>query len=121
MEKDNLFEVGQYTDDFNTLAGAHLPCGSIYQSKGLIKHTQRRHPEQVGRIYDIPAVIQSPDFIGVNPKEPDSVELVKRMDGNVMVCVKLDRKNDYLYVATVFEITEAKLQNRLNSGRLKKR
>lgn len=121
MEKDNLFEVGQYTDDFNTLAGVNLPCGSIYQSRGLIKHTQRRHPEQVSRIYDIPAVIQAPDFIGVNPKELDSVELVKRMDGNVMVCVKLDRKNDYLYVATVFEITEAKLQNRLNSGRLKSR
>lgn len=69
---------------------------------------------------DIPAVIEAPDFIGTNPKEPDSVELVKRMDGNVMVCVKLDKKEDYLYVATVFEITDAKLRKRVASGRLKK-
>lgn len=36
-----------------------------------------------------------------------------------MVCIKLDQKNDYLYVASVYEITESKLQNRLRSGRLK--
>lgn len=69
---------------------------------------------------DIPAVIEEPDFVGTNPKEPESVELVKRMDGNVMVCVKLDKKEDYLYVATVIEITDAKLSKRVASGRLKK-
>lgn len=119
METDNLFEVGKYIEDFNTFTDQALPCGPIYQSKGLVKHTQRHHPDLVARVEDIPSVIQAPDFIGVHPKEPDSIELVKRMNGNVMVCVKLDKKENYLYVATVFEITEAKLNNRLSSGRLK--
>lgn len=120
MEKEKLFKVGRYIKAFNAITGQTLPCGYIYQSVGLIKHTKSHHPELVGRVGDIPAVIKSPDFIGVNPKEPESVELVKRMDGNVMVCIKLDRKNDYLYVATVFEITDAKLGARIASGRLKK-
>lgn len=42
------------------------------------------------------------------------------MGDNVMVCIKLDAKENYLYVASIFEITASKLNNRINSGRLKK-
>ena len=119
MEKDKLFSVGIYTESYNAATGQSLPCGTIYQSHGLIKHTQRHHPEFVHRVSDIPTVIQCPDYIGVHPKEPNSIELIKRLNGNLMVCVKLDKKENYLYVATVFEITESKLQKRLGSGRIK--
>jgi len=111
--------VGQYTDRFNKLTGQSLPCGDIVQSPGLAVHIKNHHPDKLHRINDIPAVISDPDYIGHNPKEPDSVEMVKRMGENVMVCIKLDRKDNYLFVATVFEITEGKLQNRLKSGRIK--
>lgn len=69
---------------------------------------------------DIPRIIQSPDYIGKHPKEQNSIELVKVLDQNVMVCIKLDLDENYLFVASVFEITEAKLRNRIHSGRLKK-
>lgn len=119
MLEKGLFPVGTFIPEFNTATAQSLPCGPIYQSVGLRTHVQRHHPGLVPRLNDIPNVIQHPDYIGKHPDEENSIELVKRMGANVMVCVKLDKKDGYLYVATVFEITEAKLQNRLRSGRLK--
>ena len=68
----------------------------------------------------VPDVIREPEYIGKHPKEGSSVELIKKINKNVMVCIKLDNKNGYLYVASVFSISEAKLNNRLNSGRVKR-
>lgn len=117
MQKMN--PVGQYTDRFNQLTGQNLPVGDIYQSVGLAAHVQKHHPAEIGNLALIPAVISSPDYVGHNPREPDSIELVKVLSGNVMVCVKLDKSKNYLYVASVYSITNAKLQNRLQTGRLK--
>lgn len=114
-----LIQVGTYRQEFNAVTGQALPYGPIYQSPGLLVHVQKRHPGEVGNLALIPQVIQNPDYIGKNPKEPDSVELVKVFQNNVMVCIKLDNSNGYFYVATVFEINNSKLQNRISSGRLK--
>ncbi len=116
---DNLFEVGEYIDRFNELTGQSIPCGPIYQSSGLVIHVRNHHPDGVALVEYVEDVIKRPDYVGKHPKENDSVELVKRIDGNVMVCIKLDVKNGYLFVASVFEISDGKLKNRLNSGRLK--
>lgn len=115
-----MFEAGKYIPKFNTLTGQTLPCGPIYQSAGLEKHVRKHRKEKSTILSDIPIVIQQPDYVGCSPKEPNSVELVKKIGENVMVCVKLDSKNGYLYVASVYTISESKLNNRLNSGRLKK-
>ena len=120
MDKNGLFPVGTYTDKFNTATGQNLPCGTIYQSIGLEAHVRKRHPAEVGNLVHVSSIIASPDYIGKNPNEPDSIELVKVLSGNVMVCVKLDSANGYFFVASVFEISQSKLNNRLNSGRLKK-
>lgn len=118
MPSETLFVVGAYLEKFNTATGQSLPCGDIYQSTGLLAHLQKRHPEEVGLIEHIPDVIHSPDYIGHNPNEPNSVELIKIMDKNVMVCVKLDTKKNYLYVASVFSVSDAKVTHRLRSGRI---
>ncbi len=111
--------VGQYIERFNQLTNQTLPIGEIYQSAGLATHVQKRHPSEIGNLAHIPTVISSPDYIGQNPNEPDSIELVKTISDNVMVCVKLDKSDNHMYVASVFNITNGKLQNRLKSGRLK--
>ncbi len=112
--------VGEYIEKFNSLTGQHIPCGDIYQSNGLSKHILKRHPARIGDIDLIPTIIAEPDYIGKNPKEPQSIELVKCLEDDLMVCVKLDVKHNYLYVASFFEISEAKLANRITSGRLVK-
>ena len=118
---NNLFIVGNYINKFNADTGQHLPCGPIYQSVGLATHVKNHHPENGTSLLSyVPSIIQAPDYIGKHPTKPDSIELVKNVGNNVMVCIKLDSKNGYLYVASVFEISPNKLSNRLNSGRLKK-
>lgn len=117
---NKLFCVGEYVAEFNLVTGQNLPCGPIYQSCGLQVHIQKRHPSEVSNLAYVPEIISSPDYIGKHPKEPDSIELVKILSGNIMVCIKLDRDENYLFVASVFEISEGKLKNRINSGRLKK-
>lgn len=69
----------------------------------------------------IPDIIDNPDYIGVNPNEngTDSIELIKRYRDNVMIGIKLDKENDYLYVSTMHDIQESKIQRRLYSGRIK--
>ncbi len=118
--QERAIPVGAYIEKFNELTGQALPCGTIYQFPGLLAHVKKRHPSQIGHVYQIAEVIKSPDYIGKHPKERESIELVKALDQNVMVCVKLDQGKDHYYVASVYAISEAKLKNRLNSGRLKK-
>lgn len=112
--------VGTYRAEFNTATGQTLPCGDIFQSDGLLKHIQKHHPNETWVINEIPNVIRDPDYIGRHPNEPDSIELVKTIGDNVMVCIKLDKKNGYLFVASAFTINNSKLNNRLKSGRVKK-
>lgn len=110
--------VGQYIDKFNVMTGQSLPCGNIFQADGLSVHVEKHHPGETYLLEHIPNIISSPDYIGHNPREPQSIELVKVTAKNEMVCIKLDIKNSYLYVASVFSISQGKLDNRLKSGRL---
>ena len=116
--KGNLQPVGQYSQQFNDLTGQSLPCGTVYQSPGLRTHILKHHPSRLNDMPLISSIIQSPDYIGHNPSHPDSIELVKVFQDNLMLCIKLDQQNQRLYVATFFEITTSKLQSRLNTGRL---
>lgn len=117
--ENNLTEVGIYNPQFNNILNISLPCNSIFQSDGLYLHIQKRHPNCINYLNNIPDIISSPDYIGTNPNEPNSIELVKRYDDNIMIGIKLDITNNYLYVASLFDIKEGKIQRRLHSGRLK--
>ena len=118
MDHDKLIAVGEYIEAFNQATDQSLPCGIIYQSIGLEKHILDRHPEQIDNLKYIPDIIRRPDYIGKNPNEENSIELIKTIGDNIQVCVKLDLKHNYLYVASTYPISESKLKNRLNSGRL---
>lgn len=119
MAQSKLFVVGEYIQKFNVATGQQLPCGPIYQSYGLKSHILKHHPEGISHLSHVPEIIAFPDYIGKHPNEADSLELIKVLDRNIMVCIKLDHNDQYLFVASVYEITESKLQNRLASGRLK--
>ena len=119
ITNSSLFCVGKYQEEFNNIVNIDLPVGEIYQSQGLITHINKRHPLLSNYISNIPDIISSPDYIGTNPKEPDSIELVKIYSDNILVAVKLDKKENYLYVASLYDISNAKLSKRIESGRLK--
>lgn len=118
---NRLFPVGNYNELFNSYLPYEIKNTTIYQSEGLKKHIIKRHPDCMQYIEMIPQIISSPDYIGVNPNEIDqSFELVKCISENVQIGIKLDAKDNYLYVATLHTITDSKLSHGIKNGRLKK-
>ena len=115
-----IFKISKYNSNIDNFITPPLNKDFIYQSEGLSIHIEKRHHESVQYIEKIPEIINSPDYIGINPTEKGtSFELVKIFDDNIQIGIKLDTKNDYLYVATLHSITESKLKLRIKNGRLK--
>lgn len=82
---------------------------------------KRKHYNCLKYIDYIPEIILEPDYAGINPNEKGiSLELVKRYADNVMIGIKLDIDGEYLYISTMHDVQESKIQRRLFSGRLKK-
>lgn len=118
MGFSHLKTVGQYLEMYNQLLGLRLPCGNVFQSEGLLKHIAKRHPHCLQYIDQITEILDNPDYVGKNPAETDSVEFVKCYEDNILVAVKLDIRQNYLYVASLYDIKQSKLERRVNSGRL---
>ncbi len=117
---DNLFEIGKYKPKYNLILNTNLPCLKIMQSKGLIKHVSKKHPNQVKYLNNVQDILQNPDYIGSNPNEPDSFELIKKFDNNILIAIKLDLSNGYYYLASLYDISDAKINKQLNLGRFRK-
>lgn len=114
-----LIPVGRYSKSFQTYLPYYFHNDIIYRSAGLEKHILKRHPDCVQYIALIPDIISAPDYIGINPHEPQaSFELVKKVSDNVQIGIKLDQNNNYWYVATLHTITNAKLLHGIQNGRL---
>ena len=112
----NNFKIGVYKGQYDTLLGRVLPKLNIIQSEGLEKHVSKRHPSCLKYLSKVSEIISSPDYVGINPKESDSFELIKKYDDNILVGIKLDIKNDYYYIATLHDIKQSKIDNRVFSG-----
>lgn len=122
MGISKLIEVGQYTQALNDITGAYFPIVKIYRSRGLLSHLMKKNHQSCVRFIDhLEDIISNPDFVGINPIEKgNSIEVVKLYEIGVLVGIKLNYKEDYLYVSTVYEISQSKIRRRLNSGRLKR-
>lgn len=119
---DKMIKVGEYKQAFNTLLGLSYDLLDIYRSKGLPSHmVSRKHFKALKYIDNIPDIIGNPDYIGINPNEGEnSIELVKTYRDNIIIGIKLDTNNQYYYIATMFDIPQAKLDRSIHAGRLKK-
>lgn len=99
-----------------------LKCDStdVQIYPGAIKHIKKRHPG----IYEkyssnLKDIIENPDYVGQNPKEPNSVELIKIINNYILVAIKLD-PSGYLFLFSMYDMNNGpvKIQKRLNNGRL---
>lgn len=123
---DELTSVGEYKAEWSEILEISIKKQKIYKSIGLKTHIERRHPDCLEYLDLIPDIIENPDIVGINPREAphQSIELIKQYDSNIMIGIKLDLKKNYLYVATLHELSEYKINKRINkrlySGRLKK-
>lgn len=112
--------AGVLKQEYIDLIGIDIPSTKIYIYPGAIKHIKKKHIEDFNKYFKfIPDIISNPDYVGKNPKEKDSIELIKYIDDNVLVAVKLD-PSGYLYLSSMYSLTESKVPKRLKSGRIKK-
>ena len=67
-------------------------------------------------------IIDSPDYIGVFKEEDDwiRVEFIKKFDSYILIGIDIREKVDYIYVSTMYPISERKIYNKLYSGKLLK-
>ena len=121
-ENNDILLVGKYNQRFNEILNIDYEELNIYRSKGLPSHmVKRKHYNCLKYVDYISDIIASPDYIGINPNEPEkSLELIKCYKDNVMIGIKLDSNGQYYYVSTMFDIQESKIARRLHSGRIKK-
>lgn len=100
--------------------------GTIYASQGVIKHIKKKHGKHLGKkitgniLQCMKEIIESPDYIGVY-KLTDCgihIELIKKAATNILIGIDIDDKRDYIYVSTMYPITDGKIDTRLFSGKL---
>ena len=74
--------------------------------------------EQYGHF--ISEIISNPDYVGKNPSEPGSIELIKYVSPYLLLAVKLD-PSGYVFISSFYELNNGpvKVQKRLANGRLK--
>lgn len=109
-------ELGDKKDFFN--------YGEIYVAPGLIKHIQKHIEKFTDKesedLYEtMKQICESPQYIGAKPsKKGKSIELIKKIDNNILLAIEIDKDNNYNYVSSMYPITQGKLENRLNSSRI---
>ena len=101
--------------------------GKVFMAPGVKKHIVKRHSNELSNsvlqdiVGHIENIIANPEYAGSHPKKKGiSMELVKMIGDNLLVAVEVDLTDEYIYVASLYPITESKLQNRINSGRFNK-
>lgn len=100
--------------------------GVIYASPGVLKHIMKRHGKQLdmktkASILDwMKKILDDPDYIGIykNGEGQTAVEFIKRVYTNLLLGVEVDEEKEYIYVTTMYPITDKKIENRVYSGKL---
>lgn len=101
--------------------------GNVYASPGVLKHIRKRHSKQLSKKIlcnlesTIKDIIQSPHFVGVNVSSKGiSLELIKKIDLPILLALDIDKKQNYIYVASMYPISSSKVENRIHNGKLMK-
>ncbi|HCX63115.1 MAG TPA: hypothetical protein DHU59_11855 [Clostridiales bacterium] len=121
---NNVYELGMLKDSIIQLLGIESKESKVLISKDKITYTKKHckdyscYEEFKMHTEAAPTVLKLPDYVGIHPKG-DSIIFVKKITANVLVAVRLSN-TDVKWVKTIYPITEAKLNNYIKSGRLKK-
>jgi hypothetical protein len=118
MPSDKMLFVADIPEFLISFLGLQQKQIKIYRSKGLLAHLLKRRHYKAAKYLDfIPEIISSPDYAGFSDGQ---IELVKIFKDNIFLSIKLDETKDLYYVATLFDVSESKIEAYCKSGRLKK-
>ena len=117
--------IGAITEGIANIKNFKYP-GEVYAAPGIIKHIQKHKDEFSENISEdllgtMKIILSNPDYVGCDPKqEGTSLELIKKFENNILVALKFDMAENYIYVASLYPVTESKIHNRLYSKRIVK-
>lgn len=118
MPSDKMIFVADITEPLISFLGLQQKQIRIYRSKGLLAHLLKRKHYKAAKYLDfISEIINAPDYAGFYDGQ---IELVKVFKDNIFLSIKLDETKDLYYVATLFDVSESKIEAYCKSGRLKK-
>ena len=81
--------------------------GTLYAAPGIIKHIRKHLSEFSEReksdiIETMKIICSSPDYIGQHPKKiGQALEIIKKIDHNLLLSVEIDTENGYNYVSKI--------------------
>ena len=92
----------------------------------MLKHIIKRHGRQLNKktrdsiLEWMKKILEEPDYIGIYKNEggQTAVEFIKRVYTNLLLGVEVDEKHEYIYVTTMYPITDKKIENKIYSGKL---
>ncbi len=115
--------IGYISKDVIKTLGLNIsPDTPVFIGESNIEHIKNRHPYEFDKYYkDISIIINSPDYVGINPKD-DSILFVKlyNVDGEyVRVAVKIASGGKY-FARTLHSLSTCNAERYLEKGTLKK-
>lgn len=104
------------------LLNINLRNGHVYIHDGIVAHVAYHHGD-IYRTHEskINKMIEYPDFVGINPREPDSLELYVE-EGHLLLAINRNQKAGYLFLASMYVLDDwnRKIHDRLRSKRIKR-
>ena len=109
---DSILEMAQLESSPKTLK---------VSEKSLRKHMHKHHHANcLDYVSRIPEMIAHPDFVGRNRRvDRPSFECIKCYRDNILLAVKLAKKEGNYYVASLYDVTDDKLESMQGSGRIR--
>lgn len=81
-------DVSKFTKNIKTIDN------DIILLEERIKHIKERHPEVIKYVKDIPNILNDPDIVLQELKHEDTIWVIKQLDKNVKITIKLNTSND---------------------------
>ena len=115
-------KVGFFSAKVINALGLDIKPGTpIYLGESNITHIQRSHPAEYNDyLTEIPNILDSPDYVGINTKD-DSIEFVKEYkQGNdfLKVAVRVTVSGKY-YARSIYILNPNRVSNYIAKGTLK--
>lgn len=116
-------QVGKLEKRIIDLLGLNMDIDApIFLGQSNIQHMQSSHPADYAKYgKDIPFILNSPDYVGINPTD-NSIEYVKeyKIDGKfVKVAVRVSSGGN-LFARSIYVLNNNRTQNFIAKGTLKK-
>jgi hypothetical protein len=84
-----------------------------------MRHIQKKHSDYYeDYFYSIPSIVCSPEYYGLYPSKPNSIELVKKINDYILVGIKINSTNNLL-VSSFYPVDKDKVAARIRKNRLK--